>query len=112
MLAEGRLIVEDATCAHSSVHTLRVHHREFPEIRAEAGSLAEGITHLIAQLKCAREHVGSQWHRDLMDRAIVEATESLDTLIEAGQDNETSCVCISHIPDQIEPVLPERGSSI
>jgi hypothetical protein len=50
MLAEGRLIVEDATCAHSSVHTLRVHHREFPEIRAEAGSLAEGITHLIAQL--------------------------------------------------------------
>lgn len=106
------LIVEDALCVSCSVHTLRVHHREFPEIRAECGSVTEGVTHLIGQLTCARENIESQWHRELIDRAIAEVTDCLDALAKAGEDNEALCRCAPHVPDQIEPTLPERSTSL
>jgi len=109
---QNRLIVEDALCASHSVHALRVHHCEFPEIRAECSSVTEGVAHLIGQLKCARENIQSRWRCELIDRAIADATELLHALAEAEQNNDASCECAVHVPDQIEPTLPGRSTSL
>jgi hypothetical protein len=64
-------------------------------------------------LTCARENIQSNWHRELIDRAIAEVTECLHALAEAGPDNdEVSCRCAPHVPDQIEPRLPEPKTSL
>ncbi|AGA26839.1 hypothetical protein [Singulisphaera acidiphila] len=110
---QNRLIVEDALCASRSVHTLRVHHCEFPEIRAECSTVAEGVTHLIVQLKCARENIQSKWRCDLIDRAIDDANELLQAMAEAELNKDNApCECTVHVPDQIETTLPERRSSL
>lgn len=109
---ESRLIVEDAMCASCSVHTKRVHHREYPEIRAECGSLTEAVAYLIIQLTSARENIQSNWRRESIDRAIAEVTEIRGMLAETTQDVESACRCVAHVPDQIEPILPGRNTSL
>ncbi|SIO61323.1 hypothetical protein SAMN05444166_6722 [Singulisphaera sp. GP187] len=106
------LIVEDALCASCSVHTTRVHHSDFPEIRAECGSVADGVALLVKHLKCARENAQSNWRHELIDRAIADATEFLNAMAEAGPNHEAFCRCVARIPDQIEPMLPERSTSL
>jgi len=101
-----RVIVEDATCAGCSVHTKRVHHRGFPEISAECDSIAEAVSHLIVQLKRTRENTQGNWHRGLVDQAISEAAEFLDTLTEDGRDPDGLCRCDADVPESIESSLP------
>lgn len=105
------VIVDDALCANCAVPTRRVHHRAFPEIRVECGSVAEGLAHLIRQLTTARENVQSHWRHELVDRAIAEATELLGTLAENGQDAQASCRCEPHVPGPVESTLPGTNSS-
>lgn len=109
---QSHLIVEDSLCASCSVHTIRVHHREFPEIRAECGSVIEGVTYLLVQLTCSRENIQSNWRRELIDRAIADASEFLETLVEAGLNNEASCRCAPHITDQIQSMRSGGHSTL
>ena len=40
-----------------------VHHRDFPEIRAEAGSPEEAAAHLVNKLACALDSALTDWRR-------------------------------------------------
>jgi hypothetical protein len=50
-----------------------VHHRDFPEIRAEAGSPKEAAGHLINKLACALDSALTDWRRKRVDQAIADA---------------------------------------
>src|SRR5438045_208218 len=65
----SRVIVQDGVCGRCAVPIKQVHHRDFPEIRAECGSVAEGLAYLAGLLSRAREDAGSAWHREVIDQA-------------------------------------------
>ncbi|MBX6313270.1 MAG: hypothetical protein IRY99_10210 [Isosphaeraceae bacterium] len=77
------IIVEAGECACQSVHTTRVHHRDFPEIWSEASSASEGAEYLAKQLARAAESARSQWHRDAIQNATADVNEFLKALREA-----------------------------
>lgn len=49
-----------------------VHHRDFPEIRAEAGSPAEAAGLLINKLVCALDSALTDWRRQTLEQAIAD----------------------------------------
>lgn len=71
------------------VGTKQLHHHHFPEIRVEAGSIAEGLAHLSNQLSRALDGVGSSYHRALIEEALGDVAEFLESLDNAEQDDET-----------------------
>jgi hypothetical protein len=112
MLADqSRVIVEDGVCDRCAVPTKRVHHRDFPEIRAECGSVAEGGAHLAGQLSRARDGVGSDWHREAIERAVADVGAFLDTLAEAGREGEASWRCSVRGPDPLAATPLESNAS-
>jgi hypothetical protein len=59
--------------AHSgSSSTFVVHHRDFPEIRAEGGSPREAASHLVNKLACALDSALTDWRREAVDHAIAD----------------------------------------
>lgn len=76
----NRVIVEDATCASCDVPIKRVRHRDFPEVRAECCTVAEGAAHLARKLASARECVGSDRHRTEIDQALKDVAAFRETL--------------------------------
>jgi len=59
---EDRVIVSDGFCNCCSVHTLTVHHRDYPEVVAEALTLREGAERLIEALNRAIDAASTPWH--------------------------------------------------
>ncbi len=49
-----------------------VHHRDFPEIRAEAGSPKEAAGHLVHKLAAALDSALTDWRRNRVDQAIAD----------------------------------------
>jgi len=49
-----------------------VHHRDFPEIRAEGGSPKEAASHLVNKLACALDSALTNWRRETLDQAIAD----------------------------------------
>jgi hypothetical protein len=49
-----------------------VHHRDFPEIRAEGGSPEEAASHLVNKLACALDSALTDWRRESVDKAIAD----------------------------------------
>jgi len=90
---KDRVVVEDGFCTQRTVPTKQVHHRNFPEIRAECGSVAEGTVHLVSQLSLYREGAQNAWHCELIDGAIADVAEFLAALDATGQAAETDCGC-------------------
>lgn len=87
------VIVEEGQCSRCRVHTKSLHHRHYPEIRAECGSIAESAVHLAAQLASYRESAQSDWHRQSIDLALADVAEFLDSLAVAATLGESSCRC-------------------
>ncbi len=108
---DGRVVVEDGLCTQCAVSAKQVHHRDFPEIRAECGSAAEGASHLAGQLSVYREGAQSAWHRELIDRAIADVAEFLDTLGETERDPEMVCRCGARVAGPSGPPAPEHCPS-
>jgi hypothetical protein len=52
--------------------TAFVHHRDFPEIRAEGSTPKEAATHLVNKLACALDSALTDWRRGTIDRAIAD----------------------------------------
>jgi hypothetical protein len=50
--------------------TTRVHHRDFPEIRAEGSNPSEAAAHLVNQLTRALDSALTDWRRQTMQHAI------------------------------------------
>ncbi len=81
----SRIVVCPADCASHSVHTTHVHHRNFPEIYAECGTLTETAEHLAQQLLRAHEGARSAWHRESIEEAIADVRAYREAL-ERGEE--------------------------
>ena len=55
-----------------SSSTFVIHHRDFPEIRAEGGSPREAASHLVNKLACALDSALTDWRRQSVDQAIAD----------------------------------------
>jgi hypothetical protein len=55
-----------------------VHHRDFPEIRAEGSSPEEAAAHLINKLACALDSALTDWRRQSVDQAIADVRAFVD----------------------------------
>jgi hypothetical protein len=89
----GPVIVKEGACAACAVPTKQVHHRDFPEIWSEAGTAIEALAHLAKRLSSARDGARSEWQRGLIEHAITDISEFLETLVEKSQHAETPCRC-------------------
>jgi hypothetical protein len=49
-----------------------VHHRDFPEIRAEGSSPKEAASHLVNKLACTLDSALTNWRRETIDHAIAD----------------------------------------
>jgi hypothetical protein len=65
---ESRIIV----AVGATAHTVSVHHRDFPEIRAEGQNPEDAATHLANQLTRALDSALTQWRRETMNQAIAD----------------------------------------
>ena len=61
-----------------SSSTASVHHRDFPEIRAEGGSPKQAATLLIHQLTRALDSALIDWRRDRVNAAIADVQTFVD----------------------------------
>jgi hypothetical protein len=64
----NRVIVVQSGSSSSFV----VHHRDFPEIRAEGASPREAASHLVNKLACALDSALTDWRRETVDHAITD----------------------------------------
>lgn len=55
-----------------------VHHRDFPEIRAEGGSPEEAAGYLINKLACALDSALTDWRRQAIDQALADVRAFLE----------------------------------
>jgi hypothetical protein len=62
----------------STATTALVHHRDFPEIRAEGSSPKEAAAHLVNKLACALDSALTDWRRETLDRAIADVKAFVD----------------------------------
>jgi hypothetical protein len=53
-------------------HTTCVHHRDFPEIRADGGSTKEAASHLANKLALALDTALTDWRRESLGQAIAD----------------------------------------
>jgi hypothetical protein len=56
----------------ATAQTTRVHHRDFPEIRADGGSPKEAASHLANKLALAMDTALTDWRRQTLGQAIAE----------------------------------------
>ena len=109
----SRVHVEDAHCDHCTVPTKRVHHRDFPEVRAECGSLREGVAHLAGLLARYRTGAQSAWHCASVDIALADVYHFLRDLEDAQAEALAPCQCTPHVhvPATQPTAEPSRSRS-
>src|SRR4051794_14505540 len=100
-----RVIVEDAVCRSCGSHTIKIHHRDFPEVRAECGSVAEGLAYLAGRLACARDGVQGAWHREGIDLAIADLEEFVENSRGDCRERGMPCRCDYRTPADFSPFL-------
>jgi hypothetical protein len=69
----GRVIATPGATAQMT----RVHHRDFPEIRADGKTATEAAKHLVNKLTLALDTALTDWRRQTLDKAIAEVAEFL-----------------------------------
>ncbi len=65
---ESRILVATGATAH----TVCVHHRDFPEIRAEGENPEDAANHLANQLTAPSISALTHWRRETMNQAIAD----------------------------------------
>jgi len=65
-------LVVDMSCIDTGMPLKHVHHRDFPEIRGEGGTIRECVLQLAFHLARARKHARESWKRDAIDHAILD----------------------------------------
>jgi hypothetical protein len=66
----NQVIVTTEDYPFHSVHSLSVHHRDFPEVRGEGGSPEDAAERLTELLSRTLDSAQSDWHRVMLERAI------------------------------------------
>jgi hypothetical protein len=111
LTAQDRVIVQDGLCAHCAVHVKRVHHRDFPELQAECGTVTEAVAHLADMLVKDREGARSGWHREAIDDAINDVNAYHEALDKAAQAHREICRCAPRALGRLEPSIPDCSPS-
>ena len=75
----SNLIATRGMSACNSVHTMLIHHRDFPEIWAEGGTHLDAATHLLQVLSNGLGGSSSEWQREILVQAIDEVSEYIST---------------------------------
>lgn len=65
---QNRVIVTSGVTSHST----RVHHRDFPEIRADGESAKDAASHLANKLALAMDTALTDWRRQTLGQAIAD----------------------------------------
>ena len=68
---QDRVIVTTGSTARAT----QLHHRDFPEIRAEGPTPADAATNLANHLTRALDSALTKWRRDAIEQAIAEVQE-------------------------------------
>jgi len=79
-ISDGNVIIHGSTCICSSVHTVTVHHRNYPELAAEAITAARAIAHLEQRLEQALDYDSETWRREALRQAIADVRRYASTL--------------------------------
>jgi hypothetical protein len=66
----NQVIVATEDYPFHSVHSLSVHHRDFPEVRGEGGSPDDAAARLVELLLRTLDNAPSAWRRESLERAI------------------------------------------
>lgn len=72
------VIVTDTMCACHAVHTIHVHHRDFPEVHVEGLTPGDAAEHLIHRLTSVLDSTASQVHRERVEGAIADVREFVE----------------------------------
>lgn len=75
----SNLIVSERVCNCSSVYTTEVHHRDFPELRAEGATTAEAAQRLLMELTSELEATSSDWRRASLEKAVGDVQAFLES---------------------------------
>lgn len=73
-----RIIVTENCCQACDVHTVLVHHRNFPEMRIKGMSAEQAAEHLANQLAATLDSVSDPAHRATVQAAIGDTRAFLD----------------------------------
>jgi hypothetical protein len=73
-----RIIVTESCCHACSVHTVLVHHENFPELRIEGLSAEKAAGHLANRLGAALDSALDPLHREAIQLALANAQAFLD----------------------------------
>jgi hypothetical protein len=73
-----RIIVTESRCPSCSVHTVHVHHQNFPEFHVEDLSAERAAGHLANRLQAALNTVSDPSHHEAIVRALADAQAFLD----------------------------------
>lgn len=65
-----RIIVTETCCEACSIHTVRVHHQQFPELRVEGMTAEMAAGHLVNRLSAAHDSVPDPAHREAIQGAL------------------------------------------
>ncbi len=68
--AETRVIVTSSSAGHAN--QTQVHHRDFPEIRAEGSSPEDAAGHLANHLARALDSALTDWRRETLNKAVAD----------------------------------------
>lgn len=99
---QDRIIVEDGVCTSCAFPIKRVHHRDFPEVRAECCTVAEGAVYLARKLASARESVGSERHREEVERALKDVAAFRESLADSEEKRDSNCSCEARAQSRAE----------
>jgi hypothetical protein len=80
----GNLVVHESTCSCSSVHTVTLHHRNFPELAVEATTAARAVSHLERLLERALDYGSETWRREGLQQAVADVRRYASTLPSVG----------------------------
>ncbi len=80
----SQVIVANEDWLYSSLHSLSVHHRQFPEVHCEAGSPKDAAAHLVEVLSVCLDNAPSDWRR----QAILQAIEDVRAFAEKADEGK------------------------
>jgi hypothetical protein len=76
----ANVVICESTCGCSSVHTVTVHHRSYPEIAVEAMSVARAVEHLERLLTRALDYDVDPSRREALEQAVADVRRYKSTL--------------------------------
>lgn len=90
-----RIIVTESCCDACNVHTVRVHHEHFPEMRVEGSNAELAAGHLANRLSSAHDYVPDAIHREAIRVALADTRAFLDRTgpIHPGRDLKAPQSC-------------------